>query len=182
MTTEKDLTVKELMVKIQELAPEISSEPLTQAYYQPENDARSLWCFDNVRRKVQKDGGDMLYGWMFGYRISPKYGKYLRATHHAVWVTPDQYLLDVTPFPADPNQYPLTISNYVIFLPDSSAEIVVGKGVAIPLPTKFFALSDNHELREYVKELNEKEQKECQEMLDGVKIDPNEIIGSFVKP
>ncbi|MEG3987641.1 hypothetical protein QUA13_10905 [Microcoleus sp. S28C3] len=176
------ITKEELLAKIKDLAPQISSQPLMLAHPQPENNARPSCCFENVWHKVQKDGGDILFGWMFGCRINPKYGEYLMATHHAVWLAPDKHLLDVTPFTADPKHHPFTMNNYVIFLPDPSAEPVVGREVATPLPSKFFALNDNQELRKYVKEIADKEQKECQEILERGKVDPNKISGHFLKP
>lgn len=69
-----------------------------------------LDCFGNVRRKVQRVGGAIRFGWSIWEWPSV----YIEAEHHAVYEGPDGSLIDVTP-PADD----WTMSR--TFLPDSSA-------------------------------------------------------------
>ena len=94
-------TFQELINKVQEFAAEIGSDLLCQAFHQPEKKARPSCCFQNVWDKVDRDDGNILYGWTFNLRINAEYGEYLMATHHAVWCAPDNKLIDVTPFTDD---------------------------------------------------------------------------------
>lgn len=173
------ITEQELREGIKKFASEISSEPLGEVYHQPESGASPFWCFQNVLIKVKKDGGGILCGWTFGHRFKPEYGDYLVATHHAVWCSADQ-ILDITPFTADQNHHPLGRKNYVIFLADQLAEPVQVGDLIAPLPLKFFALSDNHQLIEYVKEKTQEEHKICQEIYEG-KFSPHQITGRLYK-
>ena len=178
MATDPDVTER-----IKNFASEISSGPLGEVYHQPEDGARPLCCFQNVLTKVKKDGGDICFGWIFSHYSKPEHGgDYLVATHHAVWWLAGK-LLDVTPFPTNQNRHPLiTQKNYVLFLVDQSAQPVeVGNLVAM-LPLKYFALSDNQKLREYVKEQEQQEQKIFQELCEKGKLGPHQISGYLLKP
>jgi hypothetical protein len=59
---------------------------------QPENAAELSNCFNNVARKVAKDGGSIVYGWAL---LPQKH--ILEAEKHAIWKTPDGEYLDITP-------------------------------------------------------------------------------------
>jgi hypothetical protein len=156
-----------LINKIQEFAVEIGSTSLCQAFHQPEKKARPSCCFQNVWDKVDRDDGNILYGWTFNSRINAEYGEYLIATHHAVWRAPDNKLIDVTPFTDEPKHHPIASGNYILFLVDELAH-PVGNGIVVaPLPLKFFALSDSLELKSYLAKLSEQEQKACQDIYDG---------------
>lgn len=174
------ITEQELREGIKKFASEISSEPLGEVYHQPENDASPLSCFQNVLIKVKKDGGGILFGWTFSYRFNAEYGDYLMATHHAIWCSPDQILLDVTPFTDNQKHHPLGRKNYIIFLADQLAEPVQAGDLLAPLPLKFFALNDNQKLRAYVKEMEQEEYKACQELYEG-KFSPHQITGRLYK-
>jgi hypothetical protein len=178
------LAKQKLTQKIQEFAHKISSEPLCQADHQPEEEARPSSCFHNVWAKVDKDGGAILFGWIFGCRVNPNYGDYLVATHHAVWCAPDKILIDITPFTN--SHHPCVSGNNVIFLVNELALPVECKNLLVdgermnliaPRPSKYFALNDSHELKEYVNKLAEKEQKACQEIYEG-KVNPAQIPGT----
>ena len=54
------MTEFEFAKKIQEFAPQISSQPLCFARHEPEAGARPSCCFYNVLDKVRKDGGSMV--------------------------------------------------------------------------------------------------------------------------
>jgi hypothetical protein len=169
------LTKQELIKKIRELAPQISSGPLLEAPHQPEDGAKHLRCILNVQDKVVKDQGYILFGWTFTRHFDsiigfePDYGEYLVVTHHAVWCAPDRNVIDVTPY--KPSDKPLTSNNCknIIFLVDLSARPVECN--------KFFALNDIQGLEESLNELREKEQKKCEEAYEG-NVDPGTIIFS----
>jgi hypothetical protein len=175
------ITQKELIEKIQSFASEISSQSLSQARYEPEDGFRPNCCFQNVWTKLDKDGGNILFGWTFSYRVNPEYGEYVVATHHAVWIAPDNKLIDVTPFTDNPQYHPIRFGNYVLFLVDESAHPVDTGTLIAPLPLRFFALNENPTLKEYIAKLTEKEKKTCQEIYSG-KFDPTQISGIFFKP
>lgn len=75
----------------------------------PSTDARLSYCFDNVERCVEAQGGSTEYGWAIWH--SP--GLYFEAEHHGVWRTPDGAMVDVSP----------QLNNYdqILFLPDASS-------------------------------------------------------------
>ena len=58
----------------------------------PEQDALPNECFDNVEKKVNRDGGERIVGWQFW-----KHPYMLEAELHAVWRSPDGTLTDITP-------------------------------------------------------------------------------------
>ena len=150
-------TFQELINKVQEFAAEIGSDLLCQAFHQPEKKARPSCCFQNVWDKVDRDDGNILYGWTYNLRINAEYGEYLMATHHAVWCAPDNKLIDVTPFTDDPKHHPIANGNYILFLVDELAQPVENEIVLAPLPLKFFALSDSLELKAYLDKISVKE-------------------------
>jgi len=51
-----------------------------------------LDCFINVKKKVEQDGGKILYGWTIWEH---KY--FIEAEFHAVWENDDEDLIDITP-------------------------------------------------------------------------------------
>ena len=62
----------------------------------PVSHAVPLECFETVRRQVECYGGHAVYGWQaWEWR-----GLFLEAEFHAVWLTPDGQLRDITPKPA----------------------------------------------------------------------------------
>jgi hypothetical protein len=102
---------------IDAIAPTISSQPLGLAYHRAEIWADASRCFENVSRKVSRDGGRTQFGWTFHHRFVkeiPGPG-YLFLTHHAVWNAPDGRLIDVSPYP-DPKHQPLAPGGSTLFL------------------------------------------------------------------
>jgi hypothetical protein len=172
--------MQEILSKIQQFATEIGSQSLCQASHQPEQHARPSCCFQNVWAKIDKDNGNILFGWTFNYRINSEYGGYLMATHHAVWCAPDNKLIDVTPFTDDPKHHPITLHNNVLFLVDELAQPFNNGIIVAPLALKFFALSDNTDLEAYLTKLSKEEQKACQDIYDG-KVSPEQVSGVFFK-
>jgi hypothetical protein len=60
--------------------------------FQPDPKARLKNCFINVGEKIEKQGGNVRYGWAiwFGLHLC-------EAEFHSVWESPDQLLIDITP-------------------------------------------------------------------------------------
>ena len=58
----------------------------------PDPGAKASECFPNVRAKVARDGGEILYGWAIWEwpRV------FIEAEHHAVWLSEGR-MLDITP-------------------------------------------------------------------------------------
>ncbi|MDQ3819520.1 MAG: zinc chelation protein SecC, partial [Acidobacteriota bacterium] len=67
-----------------------------------------LDCFINVEKRVSEYGGSVQHGW----RIWEWPHTMIEAEFHAVWLAPDDMLVDVTPAPKGVTR--------VLFLPDSS--------------------------------------------------------------
>lgn len=63
-------------------------------------------CFENVRLKVKKHGGSVVYGWMVA--LWPNV--FAEAIHHGIWQAPDGQLVDVTPKPGGEHR--------ILFLPE----------------------------------------------------------------
>jgi hypothetical protein len=108
-------TLREIVDRIQVIAPKISSEPLSGARYSPEPAASATQCFSNAQRKAQQSGGGALYGWMFHYREATALAgqAYILAVNHAVWHAPDKKLIDVTPFHDNPHHRPVVVNGPV---------------------------------------------------------------------
>lgn len=71
----------------------------------PDPEARPSECFPNVRARVARDGGEILYGWV----IWEWRRVFIEAEHHAVWLSEGR-MLDITPH--------VPPSTRVLFLPD----------------------------------------------------------------
>ena len=71
----------------------------------PEPDTKPIECYFNVKSKIERDGGELVFGWAIWEwpRV------FIEAEHHAVWSDGSQ-LIDVTP--NDPG------IERVLFLPD----------------------------------------------------------------
>lgn len=145
------------------IGKEVSQQPIALVIHRPEQWAKPTDCFRNVARKIAEDGGGAQCGYTIHHRFAQKIEGlplYVYLTHHAVWVSPEGELVDVTPYP-DPGHAPLDHGKKIKFLPDDTADPVVVQGQPIPLPLRFFAVDDNRELKAYVAELNRKEQEAC---------------------
>lgn len=173
------LTIQELILKVKDFASQISSNPLIAMEHNPDAQANPLACFGNVMAKVEREGGECVYGWIFGYHKS-EFGEYLTATHHAVWVDSNDTPLDITPFADAQHNYIIKVNNNrVVFVADELAEFVEiniksnenvsGREIIIraPLPMKYFPITNNQELKEYIKKEVEKEQQHCEEIYKG---------------
>lgn len=148
-------------------AAAISRQPMGLAYHRPEPWAEVRRCFENAEEKVRREGRGMVrFGWAFHHRVAESKGEYLFAMHHAVWNSPEGWLVDVTPFHEDPNHHPITQGGSVLFLVDDAATPVVTDRVTAPLPLRYFALGDDRRLRDYVEELRREEERKCREIYE----------------
>ena len=84
-----------------------SAEPV---YVPVINDAHGLYgyCSDGVLQKIRHDGGGIRFGWT----IWEWPGVLYTAEFHAVWVSPDGALIDITPKPAKERR--------IVFVPDEA--------------------------------------------------------------
>jgi hypothetical protein len=154
---------------VKAFAATISRQPMGLAYHRPEPWAGLLRCFANAAEKVRREGRGMVrYGWTFHYRVAEGKGGYLFATHHAVWNTPEGWLVDVTPFHEDPKHHPHGYDGNVLFLVDDAALPVVIGGEMTALSLHYFALGYDARLLEYVEGLRQEEERKCRELYESM--------------
>ena len=72
----------------------------------PESDAVANECFPNVQAKIEREGGQMLCGW----QIWEWPHVMVEAEFHAVWLSPEGQMIDITPKPHGETQ--------ILFVPD----------------------------------------------------------------
>jgi hypothetical protein len=159
----------ELRKHINAFAETISRQQLGLARYCPENWAQPTRCFENVLHKVQHDAGRAQFGWMFHHRYVADIPEsdYLIAVHHAVWNTPSGELIDVTPFHPESRHHPLSPGGDVLFLVDDTAVPVRTERRVAPLPSKFWAMSNDERLVGHVQRLRQDEEQHCRLIYDG---------------
>jgi hypothetical protein len=75
---------------------------------QPQPDCKQKECFENVRAKVEKDGGRIQFGWAIWEWPSVM----IEAEFHANWISPEGKQIDITPKPEGISK--------ILFLPDST--------------------------------------------------------------
>jgi len=100
-------TPKALTEDVHELCKTVS--PTTLPSYVsvvPESYAVENECYGNVAEKIRRDGGSLRYGW----QIWERKRLFIEAEFHAVWVSPEGTMLDITP-----KDIPTT---RILFLPD----------------------------------------------------------------
>lgn len=144
--------------RIEAVAANMGGKRIMSARQLSEPDAQPSQCFANVDRKVARDGGFKVLGWTPHWRVVeaiPGPG-YLFLTHHAVWVSGDGYVIDVTPYP-DPRHAPLSLNaGYSPFIIDPAA---VPDG-HVSLPLRFIALDTaDARLVAHVEELSRNEEE-----------------------
>jgi hypothetical protein len=74
----------------------------------PENGAEPLDCFPTVQKKISNYGGRMILGWQFW-----KSQNLIEAEFHAIWESPENELIDITP-------KPIMGIDYTLFIIDES--------------------------------------------------------------
>lgn len=152
-----DISIQEKDKAIADFANTLSMQGLMVILHTPLPDAQQTHCMENVLSKIKESGGRTQFGWTFNHRTSTRFGHYLFATHHAVWVNTENILVDITPFHHDPLHHPVTVNNNLLFLLDDNAKPIAKEQYDIPLPLKFYAIESNLKLKEYIKSLQEKE-------------------------
>jgi hypothetical protein len=111
-------TPKTLTQDIHELCKTVS--PATLPSYVPvvpEPYAVQNECYGNVAEKIRRDGGNLRYGW----QIWERRHLFIEAEFHAVWLSRDGAMLDITP-----KDIP---TKRILFLPDPTRRFE-GKRVA----------------------------------------------------
>jgi hypothetical protein len=146
----------------------ISKGPLGLVEHAPEAWAEPLHSIKNVLRKLKRDGGRALPGWVFLDRESLQYGPYLIATHHAIWSAEGSAVgVDITPFHPDPKYRPYSPAGKTLFLLDETAQPKMIGRASAPLPSRFFAATEDPNLAAYVEDLNNQEQTHYQKLCEG---------------
>ena len=160
------LTSATLKEHLDIIAATLSRHRVCVLAHRPEEWGLPTQCYENVRRKIEKDHGRDRYGWMFQYRqIADISGPgYIMAVHHAVWNSPEGHLIDVTPFHTDPKHQPLLQGGEVIFLFDEGATLVRTTNTRAPVPIRFYPLSDEQRLVAHVDRIRAEEIRRCREM------------------
>src|SRR5437763_4646975 len=94
---------------------------------------------------------------------------YVIAVPHALWHTPNGYLIDITPFHPEPKHRPLSSGGDVLFLVgDRAMPVTTGRLVA-PRPSRFYPLSADERLITYVSELVRKEEQDYRQIYEDSK-------------
>ena len=149
--------------RLLEFAKKISSEAFGLVKHQPEPWAEPMMCFRNLQRKVARDGGRAINGWIFLAKAA-EFGEYFIATHHAVWLAPNGAFLDVTPFHSNENNHPLSEKGCPYYLIDGDARPATVGAIPIALASKFFPVTNSPVLMAYVKTLTRKEHERCENL------------------
>lgn len=88
--------------------------------YVPVTDTESFLpnhCFPNVQQKIKMDGGAIQHGWT----IWECRQRYVEGEFHAVWISPDGQLKDITP--------KIDGERHILFIPDP-VRVYEGKRVS----------------------------------------------------
>jgi hypothetical protein len=100
-------TPENISKPIKKLAKQLVALPsLAYVNVMPETFSILNECYENVKIKISKDGGNIQYGW----QIWEWPGVYIEAEFHAVWVSTTNLLIDITP-----KDYSV---DRILFLPD----------------------------------------------------------------
>ena len=151
-----------IIAKIDLIAKSISTQQLGLVHHCPENWAKPIRCFENAAHKASINGGRVQFGWTFHHRQVehiPGPG-YIFLTHHAVWHSPSEALVDVTPYPLQKHR-PISPSGSTLFLIDDMAQPIINGKIIAPRPLQFFAVDETPAMQRHVFELNMKEQEQC---------------------
>lgn len=159
-------TAQEVRAALDLFVEEIGGQHMGLAFHEPAPDAIWRQCFSNVSSVCDRRGGGCIFGWTFQHKISPEQGEYLVATHHAVWHRPGGALVDVTPMAGRPEADPTTIDGSVLFLVDDNAEPMIVGNAAVPLPLRYFPITDSMDTMEYIASMRDKELAEHKRLCD----------------
>lgn len=144
---------------IKKFALTISKQSLVCVPHLPEAWGEPKQCYQNVNKKIQKDGGHIKYGWIFNLRtVSHINQRYLIAEHHVIWHNQNDQFINVTPFHDNPFHHPITFENTLPFLIDDEAPFVEIYQIIAPQPSKFYAMGDDERLIQHVQRITRKEE------------------------
>lgn len=103
-----------------------------------ERDAERAKCVQNVHNKITRDGGSIRFGWA----IWESPGIVIQAQYHAVWLSPEDEYLDITPrsFHAE----------RILFLPDTKGKYNDGSHFNKRFDNARWPLSDDPLVSEFV--------------------------------
>ena len=105
-------TPVEITEQIKKFCKEIEkSQKPVYVSVKPDPESKIQDCFLNVKAKVEKDGGQIQFGWAIVE--SPKMMN--EAQFHAIWVSPENEHIDITPSERGGVQR-------ILFLPDTALE------------------------------------------------------------
>lgn len=99
----------------------------------PDAKAIELDCFENVRKKIESDGGSSIYGWNVWFCA----GILIEAEFHSVWKSPAGEMLNVTPLPIETDR--------ILFIPDPKR-----KYEGVQVDNIRIALQKNPLIKEYI--------------------------------
>lgn len=98
----------------------------------PDKDALANECFPNVEKKIQRENGEIIYGWQIW--IWPEV--FIEAEFHGIWKSEDDYILDITP--------KIPSVDKILFLPDKNH-----KYEGFQVKNRKMKISDNGVLDDY---------------------------------
>ena len=139
--TMKTICPLEISAKISEFCSTISSSKPLYIPVIPEDYSVAGNCYYNVMKKVSYDGGSMQYGWA----IWEWPDVMLEGEFHAVWISPQGNLIDITP----------NIENKILLLPDNS--ISYDFNLRKKIPNKRKIITSNSTLKHIIELIGKRE-------------------------
>ena len=138
------------------------------AQRQTEPWAKPRFCYWNVWQMIEREGGEAVFGWYINERTS-EHGRYVVLINHAVRAA-NKRLFDITPFHEEPAHHPVVDGRgSVIFLVDDNAAPIAVGDIAVPQPSRFFAVDESEELDRYLAAKAEQERSELATLVDEVR-------------
>ena len=116
---EGTMTQDDVMKRVEEFASTLAPVPLVAVPNESERWAKTGSDSENVKRKVEEDGGASVLGWQFWQHRVDDLPGLISANRHEIWRSPAGQLIEVTPYTA-----PVPIKGRdggMLFLPDEKA-------------------------------------------------------------
>ena len=132
MRTPPEMSKKEVLLLCDHLSPNIRPF-FVDVIVEPNAEPKE--CFNNVDCKISSSGGHYQHGW----RIFEFPDFYLDAEFHAVWVSPEEKYIDISPNEANVNT--------ILFLPD-----LVRTYKDMPLDNVVLPLTKDEDFLNFLKE------------------------------
>jgi len=137
------ITPKLLTDKIIEICNNNDINNLFYVSRQLKDDCEAGNCFTNIQKYKELFGGNLLMGWA----ISVRKNLYIECEAHAVWQTPDDQILDLTP-PSHEDGV-LTLFSHQKDMP------------VVKTPSKYIPITQSELVQEYITLRNQFEQIRC---------------------